>query len=56
MVPKIAGITRTLKIAKEEGITNILLVTDNIASITITTLAKQSSINSRLLKKYMSYE
>ena len=53
LIPEVAGINKAISIAKEEGITNLLIITDNMASITLTTLAIQSPINSRSLQNYI---
>lgn len=54
MIPEIAGITRALQVAKDEALTKLFLITDNIPSIIFTTLAKQSPINSRTLQNYLN--
>ena len=53
MIPEVAGITKSISIAKEEGLINLLIITDNMVSITLTTIAIQSPINSRSLQNYV---
>ena len=54
MLPEVAAIVRALQISKDEGLQMIMLITDNMASIIFTSLAKQPATNSRKLQEFLS--
>ncbi len=54
MIPEIAAIVRALQISKDEGLKMIMIITDNMASIIFTSLAKHPVTNSRKLQDYLS--
>ena len=54
MIPEVAGMTRTMEIAKEEGIKKLVIICDSIPCINFIIVAKLPPTNSRTLQDFLN--